>query len=135
MTPSSMQHAIAAPPADPAAADRLAALVAEAVADARPPRAPGRGLACRRWTRPAIRASGSLGTALFESVHYRLPAFSDDGSCRPWPAGFTPAPGRPRRRCCWPGSRVQLQPRHESARTALHDLQAAHAARRRRAGC
>jgi len=107
-----------------AAADRLAALVAEAVADARRPGASGLPAGPGRGGDPA---SGSLGTALVRErplpdagiLRRRVPAVASRLYART---------GRAAAALLLAGLAVQLQPRHESARTALHDLQAAHAA-------
>jgi len=119
-----MSSAAAAPP-DTAAAERLAALVADAVADARPPTR----LLARLQALDAAGdvASAALGTSLFESIHYRLPAFSDDEL--PAVASRLYARcGRTEAALLLAGLAVQLRPRHEPMLIALQDLRTASAA-------
>jgi capsular polysaccharide biosynthesis protein len=92
---------------DAAFAARLTALVAETAADRRPARALVRQL--RRLDAAGDAASAGLATALFESLHYRLPAFSDDDlpgfACR-----LYARTGRPDAAMLLAGLAVQLRP-------------------------
>jgi hypothetical protein len=117
------------PPVDappfPFAADRLSALVAEAAADPRPP---ARLLArLRALDAEATAEAASLGAALFESIHYRLPAFPDDDLPLLASRLFARA-GHEDAAFLLAGLAVQLRPRHESAEAELRLRQEARAA-------
>ena len=114
--------------APPAFADRLAALVAEVVADPRPPsRLLARLLAFEVQAAAGDDAAAALGAALFESIHYRLPAFPDDEL--PLVASrLYAADGRDDAAFLLAGLAAQLRPRHEPTLAALRVRQAAHAA-------
>ena len=115
-----MSSAAAALPGNDAS-DRLAALVADTVADPRPP--------ARLLARlEALDAAGDVGSAragvdLFESVHYRLPMFADDEvplvASRLYERG-----GQAGVALLLAGLAVQLRPRHGPALAALRALEA-----------
>lgn len=118
-----MSHADAPPDVVPA--DRLAALVAEVAGDPRPP---SRLLHHLHLLDAAADAEAAeLGCALFESIHYRLPALADDempllasalyARCGQDDVAFVLA-----------GLAVQLRPEHEPFQAALRDRQAEYAA-------
>ena len=116
-----MSSATAAPP-ETDAPDRLVALVADTVADPRPP---ARLLARLQALDAAADAgSAALGVALFESIHYRLPMFADDEVPLVASRLYGRA-GDPGVALLLAGLAVQLRPGHGPALAALHALQAA----------
>jgi tetratricopeptide (TPR) repeat protein len=117
-----MQHADSAPP-DLDALGGGVTLLAEIVADPRPPT---RLLAALRAFAAAGDANAAVrGVALFESIHYRLPAFADDELPGVASALYDRA-GNFAMALLLAGLAVQLRPRDTPAQEALRALEARH---------
>ena len=109
---------VAAPSESDEAAE-LFALVADAVADRRPP---SRLLAhLHAFDAAGDADAAARGVALFESLHYRLPAFADDDLPLVASRLYARA-GQPDVALLLAGLAVQLRPEHEPARAALSRL-------------
>jgi len=112
---------VAAPSESDEAAE-LFALVADAVADRRPP---SRLLAhLHAFDAAGDADAAARGVALFESLHYRLPAFADDDLPLVASRLYARA-GQPDVALLLAGLAVQLRPEHEPARAALSRARAA----------